>query len=122
MAVFLAWASQVTRLVETGVSDGGLRLSCDALREEECDDEHGGCGVEGSAGDVDAGADGYAEDVGEEIGPTRPAIPRRLLIAPWSWPCSEGLVLRERRLWAAGQVKDIMFRKGNAHPEEDAGF
>ena len=39
-------------------------------------------------------------------------MPRRLLMAPWSWPCSEGLVLRERRLWAAGQVKDIMLRKG----------
>ena len=39
-----------------------------ALGEEKGHKEHGRRCVEGCAGDVDAGADGFAEDVSEEAG------------------------------------------------------
>ena len=45
-----------------------------ALCQEECDEEHDGCGVEGGAGEVEdgVGSDGFAEDVGEEAGAEKP--------------------------------------------------
>src|SRR5260370_24537082 len=43
-----------------------------ALGEGEGYEQHCGCGVEGRAGYVDAGADRPAEDVGEEAGAQQP--------------------------------------------------
>src|SRR5580698_3396848 len=62
MAVFVVGQALVADL-RLG---GGSWLSCGALREDECDEEHGGCGVEGCAGNVDSGADGFTEDVSED--------------------------------------------------------
>ena len=48
-------------------------------------------------------------------------MPRRLLMAPWSWPCSEGLTLRDIMLWAGGPGDGHQVEKGDAEPEEEAG-
>ena len=75
----VAWLDKnQNRLVSPGRASQGIQYgsglegggwgSGGALGEEECGEEHGRRCVEGCAGDVDAGADGFAEDVSEEAG------------------------------------------------------
>lgn len=55
-----------------------------------------------------------------KTGPSIPEIPRRLLIAPWSCPCSEGLTRRHIIPWAAGpempQIDINGIPNQNIHP------
>jgi hypothetical protein len=67
-------------------SEGWGWRSGGALGEDERDEEHGGRGVEGCSGNVDAGADRLAEDVGEEAwaeqaGDASEAVDRALELA-----------------------------------------
>ena len=92
------------------------------MGEGEGDEEHGGSGVEGRAGDVDSGADGFAEDVGEEAG------------ADESGDAAEAVdgALELALFGGAGHVGEKALRGGpgeghhveerDAEPEDEAGF
>ncbi len=105
----------------SGLEDRRSRLS-GALGEQKGDEEHGGCGVEGCAGNVDAGADGHAEDVGEEAGAEETgdaaeAVDRALELALFG-----GAGLAGEKALGGGPGEGHHVEQGDAHPEEDASF